>query len=160
MFESGLTKRDLAEKLAVILSDVVNYKFTAQGYHWNVKGPNFPQFHKFFGKLYEDAESAIDPTGESIRILGFDAPYMLGDFLTLSSGEPRVAISDPIEMSRVLYELNESLIAHLTVAFEIASALNRQGTADFLSGRINVHRKFVWQLGTICGNDSTSLSSL
>jgi starvation-inducible DNA-binding protein len=150
---------DLAKHLSVILSDLVIYKHTAQGYHWNVKGPLFPQFHDFFEELYEDAESAIDPTGENIRKLGFDAPHTLGDFLTLSSGEPRVAISDPIEMSRVLCELNENLVAHLTVAFEIASALNRQGVADFLAGRIDVHRKFVWQLGTICGNDSTSLSS-
>jgi starvation-inducible DNA-binding protein len=151
---------ELAKHLSVILSDLVVYKFTSHGYHWNVKGPLFPQFHDFFGELYEDAESAIDPTGESIRKLGFDAPYTLGDFLALSSGDPRVAVGDPIEMSRVLYELNENLVAHLTVAFEVASACNQEGIANFLAGRIETHQKFMWQLGTICGNDATSLSSL
>lgn len=155
----NLSKADLAKHLSVILSDLVIYKFTAQGFHWNAKGPLFPMFHKFFGKIYEDAENAIDPTGENIRTLGYDAPYTLGDFITLASAEPRVAIGDPIEMSRVLCELSESLVIHLTVAFDIANSLNEQGIADFIAGRINAHNKFVWQLGTICGNDATMLST-
>jgi len=80
--EMGVSKADLGTQLAVILSDTVAYKFAAQGYHWNVKGPNFYQFHEFFGELYEDAEGAIDPTAENIRKLGFEAPYSLGDFLS------------------------------------------------------------------------------
>jgi starvation-inducible DNA-binding protein len=155
----NFAKADLAKHLSVILADLTVYKLTSQGFHWNAKGPLFPQFHDFFGELYEDAESAIDPTGENIRKLGFDAPYTLGDFLTLASAEPRVAVGDPIEMSRVLHELNENLVIHLTVAFEVANAINEQGVADFLAGRIDMHNKWVWQLGTICGSDATSLST-
>lgn len=158
--EIGVSKADLGTQLAVILSDTVAYKFAAQGYHWNVKGPNFYQFHEFFGELYEDAEGAIDPTAENIRKLGFDAPYALGDFLSLATYEPRIVTGDPVEMSRVLYEMNCNFVNTLTMAFETASALNYQGIADFLAGRIDIHQKFCWQLGTICGADSTAIHTI
>lgn len=160
MHESGLTKRDLAEKLAVILSDVVNYKFTAHGYHWNVKGPNFPQFHKFFGKLYEDAEGSVDTFGESIRTLGYDAPQTLTDFMSMACMESRIVAGDPIQMSLELYGHNAHIRECLLVAFEMCSALNQQGIANFLADRIGVHEKFMWQLSTIAGLDSTSISDL
>jgi hypothetical protein len=38
--------------------------------------------------------------------------------------------------------------------------LNQQGIADFLAGRISAHEKFMWQLSTIVGLDSTSISDL
>lgn len=158
--EMGVSKADLGTQLAVILSDTVAYKFAAQGYHWNVKGPNFYQFHEFFGELYEDAEGAIDPTAENIRKLGFDAPYSLGDFLSLATYEPRIVTGDPIEMARVLYEMNCNFVNTLTMAFQTANAMNNQGIADFLAGRLDIHQKFCWQLGTICGADSTAIHTI
>ena len=158
--EINVSKADLATQLSVILSDLVVYKFAAHGFHWNVKGPAFPQYHDFFSDLYEDAEDAIDPTAENIRKLGFDAPHMLGDFISLATYEPRIVTGDPIEMSRVLYEMNCNFVNTLTIAFETATQLNQQGVADFLAGRIDMHQKWCWQLGTICGADATVLHTI
>lgn len=151
-------KKVLAEKLAVLLADVVAYKLIAQGYHWNVKGPEFTQFHDFFGTLYEDAESAVDPIAENIRKLGYDAPFTLEDFVSLSCLEVSPAGSDPITMSKRLYQINEYLRACLNAAFNIASDVDQQGIADFLAGRIDIHDKWLWQLGTITGADATRIS--
>ena len=155
-----MSKEMLASKLSVILSDLVTYKFASQGFHWNVKGPQFIQFHDFFGELYEDAESAIDPLAENIRKLGFDAPVTLSDYVSMASMEPNPTSSDPIDQSRELYNLNANLVRCLLEAFAMASELNEQGVADFLAGRVDVHTKYHWQLGTIIGADKTSISEI
>lgn len=151
-------KKVLAEKLAVILADVVAYKSIAQGYHWNVKGPEFTQFHKFFQKLYEDADSSVDPLAENIRKLGYDAPFTLEDFSSLSCLEVAPAGSDPITMSKRLHQINEHIRACLVAGFNIANDIDQQGIADFLAQRIDMHDKWLWQLGTTVGADATHIS--
>lgn len=154
-----LSKAQLADKLATILGDVVTYKFLAHGFHWNVKGPDFPQFHEFFGELYEDAEGSIDPLAENIRKLGFDAPHTLQDLMTLSCIEARQLAGDPIEMARELYLANAHIVDCYNHAFEIANALKSQGIADFIAGRIDVHEKWMWQLSATTGIDSMSIGT-
>lgn len=155
-----MSKEMLASKLSVILSDLLTYRVAAQGFHWNVKGAQFIQFHDFFGELYADADGAIDPLAENIRKLGYDAPVALSDFVSLACMEPNTSSSDPIDQSREIYQLNNHLIACLDAAFVIASEVNEQGIADFLAGRIDMHKKWDWQLGTIIGMDKTSVSEL
>lgn len=150
----------LAEHLAVCLADTVTYKFIAHGYHWNVKGPEFTQFHDFFATLYEDADSAIDPLAENIRKLGFDAPFTLEDFASLTCVSVNPVSGDPIEMSSNLYQINCHLKECLTKAFDIANACNEQGIANFLAERIDQHAKWVWQIGTTIGADSTVITRI
>ncbi len=144
----------LAEKLAVCLADTVTYKHIAQGYHWNVKGPEFTQFHDFFQTLYEDADSAVDPLAENIRKLGYDSPFTLEDFISLTCLNVQPTSGDPIEMATNLYDINVHLKDCLTQAFEWADKCNEQGIADFLAGRIDMHGKWIWQIGTTVGADT------
>jgi hypothetical protein len=74
--------------------------------------------------------------------------------------EPNTSSSDPIDQSRELYNLNANLIQCQLDAFAIASELNEQGIADFVAGRIDIHKKYQWQLGTIIGADKTSISEI
>jgi hypothetical protein len=48
----------LVSILEKLLADSVAFSFRAQGYHWNVKGANFPQYHDMFGEDIEIDESA------------------------------------------------------------------------------------------------------
>jgi len=125
-----------------------------------VKGPEFTQFHDFFATLYEDADSAIDPLAENIRKLGFDAPFTLEDFASLTCVSVNPVSGDPIEMSSNLYEINCHLKECLTKAFDIANACNEQGIANFLAERIDQHAKWVWQIGTTIGADSTVITRI
>jgi starvation-inducible DNA-binding protein len=154
---SSLGKQELVHKLSCLLADVVSYKAVAQGYHWNVKGADFIQFHDFFQELYEDADSAVDPLAENIRKLGYEAPFTLQDFVSLSCIEVRPTGCDPIAMSAVLHDVNQTLRDSLLEAFNMAETLNQQGIADFLAGRIDMHDKWLWQLGTIVGADATEV---
>jgi starvation-inducible DNA-binding protein len=155
-----LSKEGLAKSLAEVLSDAVTLHYLAQGYHWNVKGPEFSQFHDFFQDIYEDFAESEDVLAEGIRKLGYDAPFLLHHFAELTAVEARLVGGDPIQMSAVLYEGNLCTLNRLYDAFNIANAINSQGVANFLAERIDAVEKFVWQLGTTIGVDSTSIHTL
>jgi starvation-inducible DNA-binding protein len=155
-----VSKEGLAKSLAEVLSDAVTLHYLAQGYHWNVKGPEFSQFHKFFGKIYEDFAESEDPLAENIRKLGFDAPFLLHHFAELTAVEARLVGSDPIQMSAVLYEGSLCTLNRLYDTFNIANAINAQGVINLIATRIEEVEKWVWQLGTTIGVDSTSIHTL
>jgi starvation-inducible DNA-binding protein len=155
-----VSKEGLAKALAEVLSDAVTLHYLAQGYHWNVKGPEFSQFHDFFQEIYEDFAGSEDVLAEGIRKLGYDAPFLLHHFAELTAVEARACGSDPIQMSAVLYEGNLCTLNRLYDAVNIATAINSQGIANFLAERIDAVDKWVWQLGTTIGVDSTSIHTL
>jgi starvation-inducible DNA-binding protein len=146
------SKQQLASKLAEVLADLNIMSTVAHGFHWNVKGPDFSEYHAFFGAIYEDVDGSIDPTAENILKLGFDAPYLLQDFLSLTSvSVGRVRSSDPQTMLRQLAEINAQVTSCLYEAFNTANECNAQGIADFLAGRIDMHDKWQWQIAASLG---------
>lgn len=155
MEDTSYSKEALAPQLAKLLADAVNLSYLAQGAHWNVKGSDFYQMHEFFGEIYEDVSSSIDPLGENILKLGYDAPYLLSDFSTFTSIKPmRVTTGDKIEFAQALYVANQEMIGCLNTAYKIADGCNQQGVADFLAGRIDMHQKWEWQLRSTLGTTS------
>ncbi len=154
MMQFGKGDPDLAQHLAKVLGSVVVFKSLAQGYHWNVKGKDFFEFHAFFQAIYEDVDDSVDPLAENIRKLGYEAPYFLSDFLELSciDGGQR-QLGDCCEMARSLYVENMKLIDALNKAFNVATNVNEQGVADFLAGRIDMHKKWAWQLSATLADE-------
>jgi starvation-inducible DNA-binding protein len=142
----------LVAKLSHILADSVTMKSIAQGYHWNVKGIEFSQLHKFFGKIYEDVDSAVDPAAESIRTLGFESPYLLQDFQELTCiKEGPVSECNAMELLTSLARVNSCVLACVKETFITADMLEEQGIADFLAQRISMHQKWQWQLESSLG---------
>lgn len=136
----------VAECLAECLGNAVVMTFKAQGHHWNVMGPYFTQYHDFFGDIYEDVYSSLDPMAENLRKLGALAPYKLNDFLSLTSLEDLACGCDPLLMCHDLAVANEVIIDSLNECFKAAEAANQQGIADFIAGRIDMHQKWAWML--------------
>lgn len=142
----------LAAKLAKLLSDVVVSKFIYQGYHWNVLGPDFGEYHEFFATLYEDAEGSVDPLAENILKSGFAAPYLLTDFLELSTiKEQRLDGTSPKFMLDSALRVNSEVLSCHMDAFQIANECNEQGVADFLAQRIDTLKKWNWQIKAYLG---------
>jgi starvation-inducible DNA-binding protein len=137
---------ELGKKLAHTLSDVTALGFLAQGYHWNVKGINFYQFHEFFAEIYGDVDGSIDPLAENIRKLGYDAPYLLSDFGSMTCIQEERQFGDAITMVESLARANSVVTSCYIEAFGMANACNEQGIADFIAGRIDMHKKWQWQL--------------
>jgi starvation-inducible DNA-binding protein len=139
----------LIELMKKVLADSYAFTIKAQNYHWNVEGPNFPQYHEFFGKLYEEVYSSIDTTAEEIRALGSYAPGSFSRFQELSDIEDETGFPVPAEMFRKLLADNQIIIETLTTAFGLADNFNEQGLADYIAGRIDAHKKHDWMLKSI-----------
>ncbi len=139
----------LVEIMRKVLADTFAMYLKAHNYHWNVEGPNFPQYHDFFGKLYEELHGAVDPIAEEIRSLDAYAPGSFTRFLELTEIEDETNIPMAREMAIKLLRDNDTVLNTLNVAFKLADQFDRQGLADFIAGRIDVHNKHGWMLRSI-----------
>jgi starvation-inducible DNA-binding protein len=137
---------ELINLLKGLLGDTVALKFKAQGYHWNVETDDFPQYHDFFGHIYAEYDSAIDPMAEWIRILGDYAPFKMSRLASLSSITETEVTSDHEDMTMDLYKSNEPMIAKFASAADMATAAKQYGLANFLGDRQTAHQKLSWQL--------------
>ena len=147
------TKDYLAEELKCLLGNLVSAKFLAHGAHWNVKGVLFSQFHEFFEEIYQDYDSAIDPTAENIRKLDVDAPFMLPEFVLATEIEASFIGGDPVQLSLAIYKANEILLNEIVEILECADDLNQQGIYNFLADLQDRFSKWHWQLGAVIGDD-------
>ena len=120
--------------------------FVAQGFHWNVEGQDFSQYHALFAEIYEDVYSAIDPLAEDVRKLGEYTPYTLSKFIGLRTIEPKDVKPEPKAMAKELLRINDALIESVNKAFKEADKADEQGIMDFLAGRDDQHKKWRWQL--------------
>jgi starvation-inducible DNA-binding protein len=136
----------LIAQLKQLLADNIALKFKAHGYHWNVEGDDFKQFHEFFGDIYENFDEATDTYAEWLRIFKTYSPYRLTDFFDAASvGEP-VIVGDPQPMLADLYNEIELHIQKLIEAGKIANSLNEFGLANFFADRQTASQKFCWQI--------------
>lgn len=143
------TPADLIASLRTLLSNTVTVYFRAHGYHWNVKGINFAAYHKFFGDIYEDLYSSIDPTAEWLRKLHEDALCGLSDFMKNRTIEdPIIMPVNAIQMVKDLFSAIEALDEDTEHCLELATAAEEQGLMNFLSERIDMLEKWEWQLET------------
>ena len=43
----------MIETAKVVMADTFKFYIRAHGYHWNVEGPDFYQYHKLLEEIYE-----------------------------------------------------------------------------------------------------------
>ena len=136
----------LTDSLKTLMSDVVTMYFAAHGFHWNVEGQDFSQYHGLFADIYEDVYGSLDPLAEDIRKLDEYAPFTLSKFSDLRTIEPKDVKPEPKAMANELKRLNDGVIESIAKAFKEATDADEQGIADFLAGRDDMHKKWRWQL--------------
>lgn len=136
----------LVDQMKVVQATAFSLYLKAQNYHWNVTGPNFSQYHDFFGDFYSAVWSSVDNIAEQTRTLDVYVPGSLSRFseLTKIADETSIIASDA--MFRNLYNDNETLIAELTSARDMAEADKRYGLVNFLEDRLDFHAKMHWQI--------------
>jgi len=140
---------ELLQLLRVTLSDMVALKFKAHGYHWNVEGDDFPQYHEFFEDIYQDYDSSIDTFAEWLRKLGEYAPYKLSRFMAYSDLPETDVTSDPVTMATDLLVANDAVTTKLLVGFDLATALKQNALANFFAERQDMHQRWHWMLGAV-----------
>lgn len=133
-------------ELNQVLSDTYLMYFKAHSYHWNIEGPNFPQYHEFFGNLYEELFAAVDVIAEQIRALNVYAPISLAKIISDASLSEDTTTQTSEQMFANLSTANDRVLVSLMKAFQKAEAESEIGLSDFLQGRIDVHNKHGWML--------------
>lgn len=148
MFEMEMESQgsDVAAVLSEVVGNTVVFAYKAKGYHWNVEGQDFHEFHSFFQKIYDDVDGSLDETAEELRKLGVYAPYTLSQFAELSGMQDTEVGTDCQAMLQDLYASNQVMIDSLNRCFGAATEANEQGLADHIAGRISQHKKWSWQI--------------
>lgn len=138
---------ELQQSMRECLANTFVMYFKAHSFHWNVEGIHFPTYHEFFGNLYEELYSAVDPIAEEIRALGAYAPTGLNDLYASAKIEDSNITGVSVkEMLSSLLADNNQVLACLNESFKLANDADLQGLADFIAGRIDVHKKHGWML--------------
>ena len=138
--------KDLIDATKTLLADVVTFYFMAIGYHWNVEGQDFSQYHALFQSIYEDTEGSIDGVAENIRKLDAYAPFDVSEYAYMTTLKVKDVESSPKAMAKALKQANDDLIDSYMKTFKEAEKQDEQGFMDYLAGRIDSHKMWAWQL--------------
>ena len=147
----GLEKDVLKQDNSLLnefLSDLHVLYIKTRKYHWNVAGPNFMEYHKFFEKQYNALEEEIDAVAERIRQLGGAPLATMGEFIKNTSlkedtGTPK----GTQDMFKNLLADHEQVVRELHEDVEKCDDdLKDAGTADFLTGLMEAHEAMAWML--------------
>lgn len=142
---------ELHTALKKVLADTFTMYFKTHSYHWNVIGPNFSEYHAFFGGLYEELHGAVDPIAEQIRAVNSFAPSSLSRLHELTGIQEADTIPTAEKMFQNLIKDNETVIGSLKSAYALAEKEGELGLANFLQDRLDVHAKHGWQLRATAG---------
>ena len=137
----------LVTTLQQMLAEAYVLYHTIHGFHWNVKGGDFYEYHKLYDEIVDDIYEHIDPIAENIIKLDGEAPFVMTQLAKMSTIEETGLISkNHVELTKKFYEMNEEYIKNIKEAFKIANQSNEQGVANFIAERIDQHQKWSWFL--------------
>ena len=139
--------KDLVSHLKTMLAEAYVLYHTIHGFHWNVKGHDFYEYHKLFDEIVDDIYEHIDPIAENIVKLNDFAPFVMSELVKLSKiNETGLVGNDPKELTIKFHSMNQEYIEHIKEAFKVANKANEQGVANFIAERIDQHQKWAWFL--------------
>jgi starvation-inducible DNA-binding protein len=148
----GKTNTKLIDALRKTVAEAYVLYHTIHGFHWNLKGPDFYEYHKFFDEIVDDIYESIDPIAENIVKLGGVAPFVMSELIGLSSIEQAGLISeDPKELVTKFLDMDTQYVDNIKSVFIIANDTNEQGIANFIAERIDMHQKWNWFLKASLG---------
>jgi starvation-inducible DNA-binding protein len=120
----------------------LNYKH----YHWHTYGPLFRDLHLLFDEFAEAVHATTDKLAERIRMIGQDPIFHPHDIVETAS----VKVATPKgSMRDMIIEADANLlgvIKELRAAVRLAEEEDDPGTADLLSGVVQIHEKHEWWL--------------
>jgi starvation-inducible DNA-binding protein len=139
----------LVELMKKTLADTFCLYLKTHNFHWNVEGSKFVELHGYFGDLYDELHDSIDPMAEHLRTLDSYVPGSLKRFLEMSEVLDEENIPEALQMVRILQADNETVLKTLNLTMKFALKEEKQGLANFLADRIDVHEKHNWMLKSI-----------
>lgn len=147
----------LIQMLQVAFANNFKWYIETHQYHWDIAGPDFPQYHAFLEKIYSDAQGEIDTYGEKIRQLGALPEADLDEIQTntmitedaIETVDVEGEITDPVKIFTQLQAWNEVMIKHLQDTYDAAGTARMYGLQNYLADRIDQHLQFNWMINAI-----------
>lgn len=148
-------RRGVSQILNEVLSDEYVLYTKTRNYHWNVRGPQFHDLHKFFEAQYNELNDIVDEVAERARSLGGMALGTLAEFAQHSRLKEHPGdYPNAQEMVANLLADHEVVIRRLRSDLDIAAEkFQDMGTNDFLTGLMERHEKMAWMLRSLLEND-------
>lgn len=137
---------DITTPLKVAFADTFALYIKAHGFHWNVEGPDFYEFHGLFDTIVGEVYGAIDAFAEEIRAQNAYAPGSFSRLLDLATIEDEVSVPTGLKMAQILFEDNAKVIASLNAVHAVASSYGEHGLINFIEDRLDKHKKHAWFL--------------
>lgn len=128
-------------------ANAVELYFQYKGYHWNVAGPLFREFHLLFDEHAATIFEMIDAFAERQRMLGGAAVYALESLhraatIPHESGLPGTTR----EMLERLLAAHHVVIDGMHEGFRAAEHDGDPGSADMFARYVQAHEKMEWFL--------------
>jgi len=149
--DTGMADKDRDAVVAILntlLADEAVLYTKTRNYHWNVRGMQFNDLHKFFDGQYGELNGIVDEVAERARALGGLAIGTLAEFQKRARLKERPGVQPEAQgMIRGLLEDHEAVIRSLRV--DLKTVLDKHGdagTSDFLTGLLEQHEKMAWML--------------
>ena len=148
--DTGISRESL-QKIANILNDDLADEYVlltkTKNYHWNVEDPRFNDLHKFLDEQYQQLSAAVDEIAERIRAVGGRTRATLKEFI--NSSQIREDVGSYPNADTMLGNLlsdHETIIKTLRKNINECQELNDEGTANFLTDKMEEHEKMAWML--------------
>ena len=139
----------LDTQLKTLLGSTFVLYTKVHGFHFNVEGENFPQYHDFLNTFYTDVYATIDVIGEYIRTLDSYTPGCLTRMLSLSIIPEQDRIPRAELMFEELYADTVKMIELSVAIFDIATSVKAQGIANYMAELQDLYSKKQWMLRSI-----------
>ena len=145
---SDANLKKVCELLNATLADANVFYIKLRKFHWNIKGPDFVEFHELFEEQYEAVAESIDEVAERISTLGGVAVGTTEEFAKLTQlKESAGKVPTEIAMLKELVQDHETMIRSLRECIDkCQDDYKDAGTADFLTDLIRAHEKQAWKL--------------
>lgn len=137
---------ELAHALKVVLANHYAFSLKAHNFHWNVEGPNFPQYHELFGKIYDEVSDSIDVIAERIRTIGSYAPGSFKRYMELSQIEDQVEIPAAASMLQKLLADIKIIQSSIKICYDLAEQNMNHGLSNLMAERQDAFAKHAWML--------------
>lgn len=139
------------KELGVILANTYSVYHEAHGFHWNVKGPDFSQYHELFAEVYGSLLGSTDDIAEWILRMGYDAPFQMSELHELRTITESNPADMPSDMTAVLLDGINHLIVDAKNLFDTANNADEQGLANFAAELVDSNQKIAWKLRASLG---------
>lgn len=141
------------EPLRIFVADCYTLLSQAQGFHWNITGPDFFDLHDFFQKIYQDLFESVDEFAERLRALQETAPYDLFELAKITT-IPALNQKNTITGVDAVCIYKEHSIKLIDSAKKLSKLCEECGdltTQDMLLDFVQEQEKFLWMARSFLG---------